>query len=81
MSKIAILLPYKENFSVDESGAASIWVKDYLSLSKFSNSTIVYGFLKKNKKPILSNFRNLDVTNFVIKKNIKYTEKFYEEYL
>ena len=39
-NKIAILLPYKENYNIDKAGAASIWVKDYLKLSK----------LKKNYK-------------------------------
>ena len=28
---IAILLPYKEKYNLDKAGAASIWVKDYLS--------------------------------------------------
>ena len=30
MKDIAILLPYKENFTESNAGAASIWVKDYL---------------------------------------------------
>ena len=33
--KIAILLPYKENYTENYAGAASIWVKDYLSLSNY----------------------------------------------
>ena len=32
--KIAILLPYKEQFTDTKAGAASIWVKDYLNKSK-----------------------------------------------
>ena len=31
MKDIAILLPYKENFTENNAGAASIWVKDYLN--------------------------------------------------
>ena len=31
MKDIAILLPYKENFTESNAGAASIWVKDYLN--------------------------------------------------
>ena len=50
--KIAILLPYKENFSESNAGAASIWVKDYLSLSKLKGLTNVYGNLKKKPKAI-----------------------------
>ena len=34
MKDIAILLPYKENFTEKKAGAASIWVKDYLNKSK-----------------------------------------------
>ena len=32
--KIAIILPYKEIFSQNYAGAASIWLKDYDALSK-----------------------------------------------
>ena len=47
-NNIAILLPYKENYTKNYAGAASIWVKDYLINSKLSNQTTVYGNLKKN---------------------------------
>ena len=47
-NKIAILLPYKENYNIDKAGAASIWVKDYLRLSKLKDNTIVYGSLDHN---------------------------------
>ena len=40
--EIAILLPYKEKYSEDQAGAASIWVKDYLKLSKLRDKTLVY---------------------------------------
>ena len=55
-NKIAILLPYKENYNVDKAGAASIWVKDYLKLSKLNNKTVVYGNLDKGLKPLTKNF-------------------------
>ena len=42
-NKIAILLPYKEKYNINKAGAASICVKDYLSLSKLNKQTIVYG--------------------------------------
>ena len=51
MKEIAILLPYKENFTEESAGAASIWVKDYLSKSKLKTKSIVYGSLEKNSKP------------------------------
>ena len=43
--KIAILLPYKERYTLNDAAAASIWVKDYLKISLLSNQTIVFGFL------------------------------------
>ena len=59
MKDIAILLPYKENFTENNAAAASIWVKDYLSKSKLKSKTLVYGNLKKGNKPLLNNFKNL----------------------
>ena len=34
--KIAILLPYKENFSPEYAGAVSIFINDTLKISKYS---------------------------------------------
>ena len=79
--KIAILLPYKENYTENYAGAASIWVKDYLSLSKLKNQTNVYGNLKKNLKPFTSNFINIDISGKIVRKNIKYTEILYKDFL
>ena len=81
MKEIAILLPYKENFTENNAGAASIWVKDYLNKSKLKDKTIVYGNLDQNQKPLLKNFKNLTLNDSFIKKNISYTEKLYKEYL
>ena len=44
---IAILLPYKEQYTKNYAGAASIWVKDYILDSDLKNNTIVYGNLDK----------------------------------
>ena len=79
--KIAILLPYKENYSESYAGAASIWVKDYLSLSKLKSITNVYGNLKRNLRPLTSNFINIDISGKIIRKNIKYTEILYRDCL
>ena len=76
--KIAILLPYKENYCTNKAGAASIWIKDYLSGSKFSNDTTIYGNLEKNDKPITNNFKNINITEYFVNKNLSYTKKFYE---
>ena len=50
---IAILLPYKEKYNLNKAGAASIWVKDYLSISKLNNQTLVFGNLEKKDNNIL----------------------------
>ena len=55
--EIAILLPYKEKYSEDQAGAASIWVKDYLKLSKLRDKTLVYGNLNPKFSPITNNFK------------------------
>ena len=80
MRDIAILLPYKENFTEKSAGAASIWVKDYLNKSKLKKKSIVYGSLGNSSKPLLKNFRNLNIGNKFIKKNISYTNELYKEY-
>ena len=49
MKEIAILLPYKENFTENNAGAASIWVKDYLNKSSLKSRSTVYGYLSDNK--------------------------------
>ena len=48
--KIAILLPYKENFSPQYPGAVSLFVKDTLSVIKYKNKTTVFGSTNLNKK-------------------------------
>ena len=40
MKDLAILLPYKENFTEKSAGAASIWVKDYLENSKLKKDQL-----------------------------------------
>ena len=79
-NKIAILLPYKENYNIDKAGAASIWVKDYLKLSKLKNNTVVYGSLDKTLKPLTKNFKNIDISKTILSKNIYYTKQLLQEY-
>ena len=79
--KIAILLPYKENYTINHAGAASIWIKDYLSLSKLKNKTMVYGNLQTKLKPLTNNFTNIDLTGKVIRKSLRYTEILYNDFL
>ena len=77
--KIAILLPYKEKYTLKDAAAASIWVKDYLKKSHLRNQTIVFGNLPPGKKSLTSNFLNISLSMVRFKKNHFYTKKFYEE--
>ena len=56
---IAILLPYKENFSKNSAGAVSIFVNDTNNLSKFKNDITVYG--STNSKKPLKNYININL--------------------
>ena len=75
----AILLPYKEIYSSNFSGAASIWVKDYLKKSSLKKKTLVYGYLDKKLKPLTDNFRNLLIKRTIFSKSKKYAENFLSE--
>ncbi len=75
-NRIAILLPYKEIYSTNFSGAASIWVKDYLRKSSLSDKTIVYGYLKNKLSPLTKNFKNLLIKKTFFSKSKKYAENF-----
>jgi len=78
--KIAILLPYKEKYTLKRAAAASIWLKDYLNKSKLSDQTLVYGNLENNEKAITKNFVNLNISNIKFKKNYFYTKKFLQHH-
>ena len=81
VNKIAIILPYKEIYSDNFSGAASIWVKDYFKKSILSNSTYIYGSLDKGLKPITKNFTNLNISDYSFSKTKNYIKKFYIDHL
>ena len=80
-NKIAILLPYKENYNLNKAGAASIWVKDYLKKSKLNNITTVFGNLEKKLKPLTKNFINIEINKTLLSKNIFYTNQLYKHHL
>ena len=61
--KIAILLPYKENYSHYDTGAVSIFVNGVNKLSKFKNNIQIYG--STIHKPLSKNYKNLS-----LKKNL-----------
>ena len=56
--KIAILLPYKENFSKKYAGAVSIFVNSTYRLSKYKKDIYIYG--STDSKPLSDNYKNLN---------------------
>ena len=76
IKSIAILLPYKEIYSKNFSGAASIWVKDYLEKSLLTKKTLVYGYLENRIKPLTSNFKNLFFKKTIFSKSKSYAQNF-----
>ena len=80
-NKIAIVLPYKEIYSDNFAGAASIWVKDYFSFSKLSKDTVIYGNLDKGLKPLTDNFKNINISSKSFSKTKEYINFFYKDHL
>ena len=62
MTKISILLPYKENFSPSYPGAVSLFVKDTSNISKFKKNITVFG--NTDRKKIF----NIKYKNLVLKR-------------
>ena len=77
---IAILLPYKENYTKNYAGAASIWLKDYTKKSLLSKQTIIYGNLDTSKNPLTNNFKNISLKKYFLSKTKTYMDFFYDEY-
>ena len=67
--KIAILLPFKDTYTKDKAGSASIWVKDFIKKSKYKDKIFIYGYIKNLNKKNLINQKNYI--------NIKYNFDFY----
>ena len=76
MKKIAILLPYKENFTPGYAGAVSLLVKDISLKSKYKNSTTVYGSTEFKEKYDVK-YKNMQSKKYFFERgNIKYAENF-----
>jgi len=61
--KIAILLPFKDTYTKDKAGSASIWVKDFNKNSKYKKKITIYGHIKnldKNKIINKDNYININ---------------------
>ena len=74
--KISILLPYKENYSINSAGAVSLFVKDTTSISKFKNKIRIFGSTKE-KLYLSKNYTNLKTTvSFFRSSNKEYVKRF-----
>ena len=70
--KISILLPYKENFTINKSGAVSLFIKDLVKNKNKKNIIRVYGDTNE-KKYLDACYVNLGIK----KKFFKSTSKIY----
>ena len=60
--EIAVLLPNKEDYSLNNAAAASIWVRDF-NRGKIINKQIVFGIA--TSFPLSKNFINLKKKNLI----------------
>ena len=59
---IAILLPYKENYTFSKASAASLWVSEFFKKSKFKENNFIFGHTK-GKDYLSRNYINIDLKN------------------
>ncbi len=60
--KIATILPYKENYTIDKASAASLWVAEFFKNSKFKKDNYIYGNTN-SKKYLTNNYINISLKN------------------
>ena len=76
MKKIAILLPYKENFTPQYAGAVSLLVKDINIRSKYKKNITVYGSTEYSEKFDVK-YKNMKSKKYFFESgNITYAENF-----
>jgi len=76
--KIATILPYKENYSLEKASAASLWVAEFYNKSKFKKNNKIYGSTN-SKKYLTGNYINIKLNS--INSRFKSTTKEYCEKL
>ena len=76
--KIATILPYKENYTVDRASAASLWVSEFYAKSKFKKYNFIYGHTK-SKNYLTKNYININLKN--LQSKIKSTTNEYADKL
>ncbi len=74
--KIAILLPFKENYSSNLAGAVSLFINDINNKSRFKDKTTIYGSTDE-KNYLSKNYINIKIKrNFLKSSNISYVREF-----
>ena len=74
--KIAILLPYKENFSPEYPGAVSLFVNETSKISRYKKNIIVFGNTNFKKKYNLKYLNISLLKNPLISQTKEYVKKF-----
>ena len=74
--KIAILLPYKENFSPEYPGAVSLFVNETSKISRYKKDIIVFGNTNFKKKYNLKYLNISLLKNPLISQTKEYVKKF-----
>ena len=69
--KIAIILPNKEDFTKNNAGAASLWVKNFNKYSYY-NETLIYG--NATNKNYLTKLIFESTINYPIYQNLKFMD-------
>ena len=72
--KIATILPYKENYTLNKASAASLWVSEFFKKSKFRDTNDIYGHTK-NTDYLTKNYKNIELKN--VKSKFKSVTKEY----
>ncbi len=74
--KIAILLPYKENFSPEYPGAVSLFVNETSKISRYKKNIIVFGNTNFKKKYDLKYLNINLIKNPLVSQTKEYVKKF-----
>ena len=76
--KIAVLIPFKDQFTNSNAGSASIWIKDFNKRSSYKKSIKIYGNTENINDVIdKKNYKNINFNNYSFKsKNITYVDHF-----
>ncbi len=71
--KIFVILPHKDQFIKDYAGSASIWVKDFLKVSKFKNNIKIFGSTNKIENVYSKkNYVNIPISKMKFRSKSKY---------